>query len=78
MFEKSVGHLQGSFFSTVDLVLGESQKKAFLESRERWFYDIVFKRIDEKPFAALNVDGNSRRQGYTPALFSTNGEVDSV
>ena len=58
MFKKNVGH--GSFFATVETLLGESQKKAFLESRERCFYDLVFKRIDEKLFAPLYSEGNSR------------------
>ena len=60
MFRKNVGHLQGSFFGTVESLLSESQTKAFLESRERWFYDLVFKRIDEKRFAPLYAEGNSR------------------
>jgi Transposase DDE domain./Transposase domain (DUF772). len=47
-------------FGTVDTLLGKSQKKAYLESRERWFYELVFKRIDEKGFAPLYSEGKSR------------------
>jgi hypothetical protein len=53
MFKKNVVHLQGSLFGTVESLLGESQKKAFLESRERWFYDLVFKRRQTPPYSAL-------------------------
>jgi len=60
MFKKNVEHLQRSFFGTVESLLGESQKKAFLESRERWFYDLVFKRIDERRFAPLYSEGKNR------------------
>ena len=47
-------------FGSVETLLGESQKKAYLESRERWFYELVFKRIDEKAFAPLYAEGKSR------------------
>jgi hypothetical protein len=60
MFRKNTEHLQGSMFGTVDTLLGKTQKKAYLESRERWFYELVFKRIDEKLFAPLYSDGKSR------------------
>jgi hypothetical protein len=60
MFRKNTGHLQGSIFGTVDTLLGESQKKAFLESREHWFYELLFKQIDERPFAPLYAEGKSR------------------
>ena len=59
MFRKNDEHLQGAFFA-VDELLSESQKSAFLESRERWFYELVFKRIDENIFAPLYSDGKSR------------------
>jgi len=60
MFRKNTEHLQGSMFGSVETLLGESQKKAYLESRERWFYELVFKRIDEKAFAPLYAEGKSR------------------
>ncbi|HIH36962.1 MAG TPA: DDE transposase, partial [Methanocellales archaeon] len=60
MFRKNTEHLQGSIFGTVEMLLGESQKKAYLESRERWFYELVFKRIDEKAFAPLYSEEKSR------------------
>lgn len=47
-------------FGTVESLLSKSQKKAYLESREHWFYELVFRRIDEKRFAALYAEGNSR------------------
>lgn len=59
MFRKNDAHLQGNFFA-VDELLSPSQKKAFLESRERWFYELVFKRIDEKLFEPLYSDEKSR------------------
>ena len=59
MFRKNDAHLQGSFFA-VDELLSPSQKDAFLESRERWFYELVFKRIDENSFAPLYSDAKSR------------------
>lgn len=60
MFRKNTEHLQGSIFATVEMLLSESQKKAYLESRERWFYELVFKRIDEKAFAPLYSEEKSR------------------
>lgn len=59
MFKKNNKHLQATFFD-VDAMLGESQKKAYLESRERWFYELVFKKIDESLFAPLYSDEMSR------------------
>lgn len=59
MFRKNDAHLQGTFFA-VDELLSPSQKSAFLESRERWFYELVFKRIDENVFAPLYSDEKSR------------------
>jgi Transposase DDE domain/Transposase domain (DUF772) len=60
MFRKNTEHLQGSLLGSVDALMSESQKKAFLESPERWFYEILFKRIDEKIFAPLYAEGKSR------------------
>jgi hypothetical protein len=59
MFRENTEHLQGSIFGTIDVLLGESQKKAYLESRERWFYELIFKRIDEKAFASLELHSRS-------------------
>jgi len=41
-------------------MLGKAQKKAYLDSRERYFYELVFKKIDEKVFAPLYSDAKSR------------------
>ena len=35
MFKKNTGHLQGSIFGTVETLLSESQKKAFLGSPQK-------------------------------------------
>lgn len=59
MFRKNQEHLQSGFYD-IDSMLSESQKKAFLESRERWFYELVFKRIDESQFAPLYSGSKSR------------------
>ncbi len=59
MFRNNNEHMQGGF-SDIDTFLSESQKEAFLDSRERWFYDLVFKRIDENLFAPLYSDEKSR------------------
>lgn len=60
MFRKNTGHLQGSISGTVDTLLGVSQKKAFFELKEHWFYELFFKRIDDKQFAPLYAKGKSR------------------
>ena len=41
-------------------MLGETQKKTFHESRERHFYELIFKRIDESIFEPLYSDTMSR------------------
>ena len=60
MFKKNTKHLQGSFFGSVESMLSETQKKAWLDSRERCFYDLVFKKIDEKAFSPLYSEEKSR------------------
>ena len=60
MFRKNTEHLQGSLLGSVDTFMSDSQKKAFFESPERWFYELLFKRIDEKLFAPLYAEGKSR------------------
>ena len=59
MFKKNRKHLQSSFFDT-ESMLGETQKKAFHESREGHFYELIFKRIDESIFEPLYSDTMSR------------------
>jgi len=56
MFRENTEHLQRLLFGSIDTMLGESQKKAYFESKERWFYELVFKRIDETMFAPLYSD----------------------
>lgn len=60
MFRKNTEHLQGALFGSVESLLSKTQKKAYLESREYWFYELLFKRIDEKVFAPLYSQGRSR------------------
>ena len=60
MFRENTEHLQRLLFGSIDTMLGESQKKAYFESKERWFYELVFKRIDETMFAPLYSEGKSR------------------
>lgn len=59
MFQKNEKHLQASFFE-VEEMLSATQKKALEDSRERWFYELVFKRIDESLFAPLYSETKSR------------------
>jgi len=59
MFRKNTSHMQASFFE-VEEMLSETQKKALEDSRERWFYELVFKRIDESIFAPLYSETKSR------------------
>ena len=59
MFRKNEKHLQASFFE-VEEMLSATQKKALEDSRERWFYELVFKRIDESLFAPLYAETKSR------------------
>jgi hypothetical protein len=55
MFKKNRKHLQSSFFDTKSLP-GETQKKAFHESREWHFYELIFNHIDESIFEPLFSD----------------------
>ena len=59
MFRANEEHLQGELFG-LESMLSETQRKALRNSRERYFYDIIFKRIQESDFAVLYSDGGSR------------------
>lgn len=69
MFQKNEAHLQGTFIA-LDELFSPSQKKAFIESREWWFYELVFKRIDEKLFAPLYSDEKSRPNAPVNSMVS--------
>ena len=60
MFRKNDAHLQRSFFA-VDELLSKSQMKEFQKSREWWYYELVFKRIDEKLFEPLYSEDEKSR-----------------
>lgn len=52
MFRANEEHLQGELFG-LESMLSETQRKALRNSSARYFYDIVFKRIQESDFAVL-------------------------
>jgi len=61
--------MQASFFE-VEEMLSETQKKALEDSRERWFYELVFKRIDESIFAPLYSETKSRPNAPVNSMVS--------
>lgn len=69
MFRKNTKHLQASFYE-VEEMLSETQRKALEESRERWFYELVFKRIDESIFAPLYSETRSRPNAPVNSMVS--------
>jgi hypothetical protein len=59
MFRKNDQHLQEPLFSSIDS-LPDRQRKRLDDSWAKTYYDQVFVRIDEEPFAVLYVDEPSR------------------
>ena len=59
MFRENKNHLQTSSFD-IDKQLSESKKKKIKESEEYSFYQLIFKKIEEKKFAVLYSENGSR------------------